>query len=96
MLVACELAAERGSPCISTAVGRRCWGNWCARLRLLVPGIEIAGTERSKFRPVSSEEKLEIVERIVSSGARITFVGPGCFLAEEIFAYEYRHALGCP
>jgi N-acetylglucosaminyldiphosphoundecaprenol N-acetyl-beta-D-mannosaminyltransferase len=95
MLVACELAAERGYPVYLYGSRQAVLDRLVRRLRLLVPGIEIAGAERSKFRAVSSEEKLEIVERIASSGARITFVGLGC-PRQEIFAYEYRHALGMP
>jgi N-acetylglucosaminyldiphosphoundecaprenol N-acetyl-beta-D-mannosaminyltransferase len=95
MLVACELAAERGYPVYLYGSRQTVLERLVPRLRLLVPGIEIAGAEPSKFRPVSSEEKLDIVERIVSSGARITFVGLGC-PRQEVFAYEYRHALEMP
>jgi N-acetylglucosaminyldiphosphoundecaprenol N-acetyl-beta-D-mannosaminyltransferase len=59
------------------------------------PGLVIAGIEASKFRRTTPEEKREIVERIRSSGAQITFVGLGC-PRQEIFAHEYRDSLGMP
>jgi N-acetylglucosaminyldiphosphoundecaprenol N-acetyl-beta-D-mannosaminyltransferase len=59
------------------------------------PGLVIAGIEASKFRRTTQEEKREIGERIRSSGAKITLVGLGC-PRQEIFAHEYRDALGMP
>lgn len=59
------------------------------------PGIRIAGSEPSKFRRLTSEEKTEIAARIVASGAAITFVGLGC-PRQESFAYEFREALSMP
>ncbi|QNI33062.1 WecB/TagA/CpsF family glycosyltransferase [Alloacidobacterium dinghuense] len=59
------------------------------------PAIRIAGSEPSKFRRLTTEEKEEIAERIVGSGAAITFVGMGC-PRQEIFAYEFRDALSMP
>jgi exopolysaccharide biosynthesis WecB/TagA/CpsF family protein len=59
------------------------------------PGLKVAGTEPSKFRRVSSEEKGEIVARITSSGARITFVGLGC-PRQEVFAFEFKDDLSMP
>jgi N-acetylglucosaminyldiphosphoundecaprenol N-acetyl-beta-D-mannosaminyltransferase len=57
--------------------------------------IRIAGSEPSKFRRLTSEEKAEIAERIVGSGAVITLVGLGC-PRQETFAYEFRDALSMP
>lgn len=59
------------------------------------PGIQIAGSEPSKFRRLTSEEKSELTERIVGSGAAITFVGLGC-PRQESFAYEFRDGLSMP
>ncbi|HEV2756068.1 MAG TPA: WecB/TagA/CpsF family glycosyltransferase [Actinomycetota bacterium] len=59
------------------------------------PGLRIAGTEPSKFRTTTSEEQVEIANRIKASGARITFVGLGC-PRQEVFAYEYRDLLSMP
>jgi N-acetylglucosaminyldiphosphoundecaprenol N-acetyl-beta-D-mannosaminyltransferase len=59
------------------------------------PGLVIAGMEPSKFRVLSSQEKRDVVERIRSSGARLTFVGLGC-PRQEVWAHEYRQRLGMP
>lgn len=64
-------------------------------LRERFPGIQIAGSEASKFRRLASSEKSEIAERIVQSGAAITFVGLGC-PRQECFAFEFRDALSMP
>jgi N-acetylglucosaminyldiphosphoundecaprenol N-acetyl-beta-D-mannosaminyltransferase len=59
------------------------------------PGIKIAGAEPSKFRRLQPEEKSQLADRIVSSGASITLVGLGC-PRQEAFAYEFREALSMP
>lgn len=59
------------------------------------PGIGIAGAEPSKFRRLNQQEKNELTDRIVSSGASITLVGLGC-PRQETFAYEFRDALSMP
>jgi N-acetylglucosaminyldiphosphoundecaprenol N-acetyl-beta-D-mannosaminyltransferase len=95
MLAVCELAVERGYPVYLYGSRREVLDQLLGRLRRLVPGLEVAGAEQSKFRRVSSDEKRGIVERMVSSGARIAFVGLGC-PRQEVFAYEYRHELRMP
>jgi N-acetylglucosaminyldiphosphoundecaprenol N-acetyl-beta-D-mannosaminyltransferase len=64
-------------------------------LRDRFPKLLIAGSEPSKFRRTTLQERDEIVDRIRSSGAALTFVGLGC-PRQEIFAYEYREALRMP
>ena len=59
------------------------------------PGLIIAGTEPSKFRNLTPQEKTELAGRIQKSGARIVFVGLGC-PRQEIFAYECREAISLP
>lgn len=59
------------------------------------PTLRIAGSQPSKFRRTTPAEKLAIVEEIRGSGAAITLVGLGC-PRQEVFAYEYRDALGMP
>jgi N-acetylglucosaminyldiphosphoundecaprenol N-acetyl-beta-D-mannosaminyltransferase len=59
------------------------------------PGIAIAGMEPSKFRRLNPGEKESLVARIRSSGASILLVGLGC-PRQEVFAYEFREALGMP
>ncbi|MEP6488201.1 WecB/TagA/CpsF family glycosyltransferase [Microcoleus vaginatus GB1-A3] len=95
MLQICERAAEEGLPiylygsqaCVLEALSR----NLCQRF----PNLIIAGTQPSKFRHVSAQEKQEIAQQIRNSGAAITFVGLGC-PRQEVWAYEYRDDLSMP
>jgi exopolysaccharide biosynthesis WecB/TagA/CpsF family protein len=66
-----------------------------ASLETRFPQLQICGAEPSQFRPLSATEKGDVVERIRSSGASIVFVGLGC-PRQEVWAYEYRDALGIP
>jgi len=59
------------------------------------PDLKIAGSEPSKFRSLTSEEKADVVNRIKNSGAGITFVGLGC-PRQEVWVYEYRNYLQMP
>jgi len=59
------------------------------------PGLEIAGAQPSRFRRLSVAEKEEVVQRIVSSGARLLLAGLGC-PRQEVFAYEMCQALSMP
>lgn len=59
------------------------------------PALKIAGSEPSKFRRISQEEKAALARRIVSSGASIVLVGLGC-PRQETFAYELRETLSIP
>lgn len=59
------------------------------------PNLQICGSEPSKFRRLSEEEKAEVIARIRASGARITFVGLGC-PRQEVWAYEHRDLLSMP
>ncbi|WP_333472488.1 WecB/TagA/CpsF family glycosyltransferase [Microcoleus sp. herbarium12] len=95
MLQICERAAEEGlsiylygsKPSVLEALCR----NLCERY----PKLIIAGTQPSKFRHVSPQEKQEIAQEIRNSGAAITFVGLGC-PRQEVWAYEYRDELSMP
>ncbi|MEX2315531.1 MAG: WecB/TagA/CpsF family glycosyltransferase, partial [Pirellulales bacterium] len=66
-----------------------------ARLRTLIPGVQIAGRRASRFRTLNGEERAALVEEIRASGARLVFVGIGC-PRQEVFVYELRQALGMP
>jgi N-acetylglucosaminyldiphosphoundecaprenol N-acetyl-beta-D-mannosaminyltransferase len=65
--------------------------NLCERF----PNLKIAGSQPSRFRPLSASEKLEVAQSIVDSGAQLTFVGLGC-PRQEVWAYEYRDLLPMP
>lgn len=95
MLRLCRAAAEEGMPIYLYGSSRRVLDQLESELTERVPQLLIAGSEPSKFRRASAQEKREIVERIRGSGARIVFVGLGC-PRQEIFAYEYRDAVGLP
>jgi len=64
-------------------------------LAVRFPDLEIAGFEQSRFHAISKEERDEIVQRILKSGARITFVAIGC-PRQETWAYEFRNLLSMP
>ncbi len=95
MLQICERAAQEGlsiylygsQASVLEALSR----NLCQRF----PKLIIAGTQPSKFRNVSAQEKQEIAQQIRNSGAAITFVGLGC-PRQEVWAYEYRDDLSMP
>lgn len=95
MLRVCEAAAERGVPLYlygsTPEVLAALEGNLVDRF----PRLVVAGSAPSTFSQVSPRELDRIAERIVSSGARIVFVGLGC-PRQEVFAYEMRDRLGVP
>ncbi|EGK90449.1 WecB/TagA/CpsF family glycosyltransferase [Microcoleus vaginatus] len=95
MLQICERAAEEGLPIYlygsQASVLEALSRNLCQRF----PKLIIAGTQPSKFRQVSPQEKQEIAQQIRNSGAAITFVGLGC-PRQEVWAYEYRDDLSMP
>jgi exopolysaccharide biosynthesis WecB/TagA/CpsF family protein len=95
MLRVCEVAEREG-------LGIYLYGSTPAVLENLehslcerFPKLKICGAEPSMFRCLSENEKAQVVARIRSSGAQITFVGLGC-PRQEVWAYEYRDALSMP
>lgn len=66
-----------------------------ANLRARFPAIRIAGSQPSRFRQVSAEEKQQIAQTIRDSGAALTLVGLGC-PRQETWVYEYRDLLPMP
>lgn len=64
-------------------------------LKQAFPQFTVVGAEPSKFRRLSRPEKLEVVDRIKASGARLVFVGLGC-PRQEVWVYEYRDHLQMP
>jgi exopolysaccharide biosynthesis WecB/TagA/CpsF family protein len=59
------------------------------------PNLKIVGKRASKFRCLDTNEKRELIDEILHSGAQITFVGLGC-PRQEIWAYEFKDALQMP
>jgi N-acetylglucosaminyldiphosphoundecaprenol N-acetyl-beta-D-mannosaminyltransferase len=64
-------------------------------LRDRFPGLQIAGWQASRFRPLTPEEKREVARTIADSGACLTFVGLGC-PRQEVWIYEYQDVLSMP
>jgi N-acetylglucosaminyldiphosphoundecaprenol N-acetyl-beta-D-mannosaminyltransferase len=64
-------------------------------LKRQFPKLEIAGYEPSKFRKLTAAERVEVANRIKSSGADAVFLGLGC-PRQEVWAYEYRDLLNMP
>ena len=60
-----------------------------------IPRLRIAGSEPSKFRKLTPEERSTTLQRITSSGAKLLVVGLGC-PRQEVFAYEMGDALAMP
>jgi N-acetylglucosaminyldiphosphoundecaprenol N-acetyl-beta-D-mannosaminyltransferase len=94
-LKVCRRAAEEGLPVYfygSTP-------DVLARMRKFLlerfPALIMAGMEPSRFRRLNAAEKAELVQRIRSSGATITFAGLGC-PRQEVWAYEFRDELSMP
>jgi N-acetylglucosaminyldiphosphoundecaprenol N-acetyl-beta-D-mannosaminyltransferase len=91
----CERAAHLNIPVffygsrpeVLTALGHN--------LKEMFPKLTIAGVHPSFFRHTSDEEKVQVIDEIKQSGAKIVFVGLGC-PRQEVWIYEYRRALAMP
>ena len=94
-LLVCERAAAEGLPIYLYGSKPEVLEALSGKLRDRYPNLIIAGSQPSKFRKVSPEEKLEIAKEIRDSGAAITLVGLGC-PRQEVWAYEYRDELPMP
>jgi N-acetylglucosaminyldiphosphoundecaprenol N-acetyl-beta-D-mannosaminyltransferase len=95
MLELCERCAKEGLPIYLYGSSADVLSNLCAGLQSKFPSLKIAGSQPSRFRRVSADEKKEIVQQIRDSGARVVFAGLGC-PRQEVWAYEYREALSMP
>jgi exopolysaccharide biosynthesis WecB/TagA/CpsF family protein len=91
----CEQAALEGLPIYLYGSRPEVLAALSHNLVARFPKLIIAGTQPSKFRQVSAEEKQEIIKEIRNSGAAITFVGLGC-PRQEVWAYEYCQELSMP
>jgi exopolysaccharide biosynthesis WecB/TagA/CpsF family protein len=91
----CELAARESLPIYLYGSRPAVLQALSRNLRARFPGLILAGTQASRFRKISPEEKQAIVETIRSSGAAMLFVGLGC-PRQEVWVFEYRNALALP
>lgn len=94
-LLVCERAAAEGLPIYLYGSRPEVLEAFSNNLRQRYPQLTIAGSQPSRFRQISREEKLEIVKQISESGAAMAFVGLGC-PRQEVWAYEYREELSMP
>ena len=54
-----------------------------------IPGFRSVGSESPPFRPLTSEESDQVVQRINASGAGLVFIGLGC-PKQDYFAFAHR------
>lgn len=90
-----EAFAEKGLSIFLYGSKQETLDKFAQNLTQRFPNIKIAGMEPSKFRRLSHSERLEVAERITSSGAGAVFLGLGC-PRQETWAYEYRNLLQMP
>lgn len=95
MLETCNAAAKEGISIFLFGGKKELLEDLSANLLKKYPQLKIAGMLPSKFRTVSPEEKQEIIDTIISSGASITLVGLGC-PRQEVWAYEFKDELKMP
>jgi exopolysaccharide biosynthesis WecB/TagA/CpsF family protein len=95
MLQICERAAQEGLPIYLYGSRPSVLESLSQNLLARFPKLIIAGSQPSRFRQVSPEEKQEIIAEIRESGAAMTFVGLGC-PRQEVWAYEYSAELSMP
>jgi exopolysaccharide biosynthesis WecB/TagA/CpsF family protein len=95
MLALCERSASDGIPIYLYGSNESVLTNLTKRLQERFPALKIAGSQPSKFRRITAEEKREIVDQIRSSAAQLVFAGLGC-PRQEVWAYEFRDALSMP
>lgn len=91
----CRQSAERQIPVYFYGSRPEVLERMTANLRQRFPALIVAGVSPSLFRTTTLQEKDEICQRIVKSGARIVFVGLGC-PRQEVWASEYCQPLSMP
>ncbi len=95
MLEVCARAAEQDLPVFLYGSRDEVLEALARNLRERFPALQIAGSTPSMFRQTTVDEKHAIARTIRDSGAKLVFVGLGC-PRQEVWAYEYRAALGMP
>jgi len=91
----CRAAAAEGVPVFFYGSQQEVIDSLTVNLRSRFPGLQVAGASPSLFRRLTPDEKRATVDRIRTSGARITFVGLGC-PRQEVWAYELGDELSMP
>jgi N-acetylglucosaminyldiphosphoundecaprenol N-acetyl-beta-D-mannosaminyltransferase len=91
----CQAAAREGLPVFFYGSTPETLARLTANLSQRMPELRIAGTQASRFRHCSLEERAADAERIRASGARIVFVGLGC-PRQEWWVFHHRGDLPLP
>lgn len=65
------------------------------RLQHTLPGLRIAGSQPSRFRSSTEEERQADIRRIHATSASMVFAGLGC-PRQEIWTYENKRELSMP
>lgn len=86
MLAYCAQAATRGEPIFLLGSTPETLAALQSNLLRTWPGLRIAGAESPPFRPLTSEEDAQLVERINRSGAGTVWVSLGCPKQEKWMA----------
>jgi N-acetylglucosaminyldiphosphoundecaprenol N-acetyl-beta-D-mannosaminyltransferase len=94
-LYLCERAAKEQLPVFFYGTTPTTLDRLRMELGRKLPDLVIAGMEPSKFRRLTSDEKIRLAERIRQSGAAIAFIGLGC-PRQEVFLYELKDLLPLP
>jgi exopolysaccharide biosynthesis WecB/TagA/CpsF family protein len=94
-LEVCRAAASASLPVYFYGSTQYTLDHLAERLPTLVPGIEIAGMQPSRFGPSTEDELDEVAAQIRATGAKICMVGLGC-PRQEVFAYENASRLSMP
>jgi N-acetylglucosaminyldiphosphoundecaprenol N-acetyl-beta-D-mannosaminyltransferase len=84
----CQRAAAHGVSIYLYGGTRETLAALEANLQNAFPSLEIAGAESPPFRPLTSEERLQMVDRVNSSGAGLIFIGLGC-PKQDYFAADH-------
>lgn len=92
MLHVCEAAAREGIPIGLYGGTDESLLGFREFLHFKYPGIRIAYSYAPPFRPLTTEEDTQVVQDILTSGARILFVGIGC-PKQEWWMYDHRDRL---
>lgn len=92
MLHVCEAAAREGIPVGLYGGTDESLLAFREFLHFNYPGIRIAYSYAPPFRPLTTDEDTQVVQDILTSGARILFVGIGC-PKQEWWMYDHRDRL---
>lgn len=94
-LKVCERAAKEGLSLYLYGSQPDVLAKFETNLRKKFPGLNVAGTQPSRFRQVTPQEQQEIAAEIRDSGASIVLVGLGC-PRQETWVFENRDLIQMP